>query len=55
MITGVAHRENVASIALMQKLGMQYVGSQSRCDFDSVVYNITSDRFSANLESLGSP
>jgi RimJ/RimL family protein N-acetyltransferase len=50
VISGVAHSENVASIALMRKLGMQYVRNQSRFDVDSVVYNLTSDRFFATLE-----
>jgi RimJ/RimL family protein N-acetyltransferase len=50
VISGVAHSENVPSIALMRRLGMRYVRNQSRFAFDSVVYEITSDRFFATLE-----
>jgi RimJ/RimL family protein N-acetyltransferase len=40
-IYGVARAENVASIAVMRKLGMRYLRDGERHGFKSVVYGIT--------------
>lgn len=40
-ISGVARRENLASIAVMRKVGMTFAGQCERHGFDSVVYRVT--------------
>ncbi|HEV3091964.1 MAG TPA: GNAT family N-acetyltransferase [Candidatus Cybelea sp.] len=44
-ICGVAHHENVASIAVMRKLGMSFVRRTERDGFPSVVYRVTREDF----------
>jgi [ribosomal protein S5]-alanine N-acetyltransferase len=52
VISGVAHHENHASIALMQKLGMSYVGKRVRFGFDSVLYQVRAGPFWDKLAQL---
>ena len=51
IISGVAHKENRPSIALMRRLGMSYVGSRVRFGFDSVVYEVGPEPFFAKLKA----
>ncbi len=44
-ISGVARRENVASIAVMRKLGMSLVSECERHGFPSVVHRVTREDF----------
>ncbi|OFJ50270.1 N-acetyltransferase [Janthinobacterium lividum] len=39
-VVAVAHPDNAASIKVMTRLGMQYVGMQRHYDIDSVVYRL---------------
>ena len=44
-ICAVAHRENLASIAVMRKLRMTFVGECDRYGFPSVIYRIAREDF----------
>lgn len=44
-VAGVAHRENLASIDVMRKLGMSYAGECERHGFPSVIYRVAREDF----------
>jgi RimJ/RimL family protein N-acetyltransferase len=46
-ISAVAHRDNVASIAVMRKLRMSFVSECERYGFPSVLYRISREDFAA--------
>ncbi|CDG84062.1 GNAT family N-acetyltransferase [Janthinobacterium agaricidamnosum] len=39
-VYAVAHPDNAASIKVMQRLGMQYIGNEAHYDLDCVVYRL---------------
>lgn len=49
-ISGVARRENLASIAVMRKVGMSFAGQCERQGFPSVVYRLTREDFARQYQ-----